>query len=103
MDSQKSSWPTASILIWGTFGAKTPEGRRYHHRCIGALALMMVGLFASVLFANVHDRVWWIIPALLPGAAFAFIFWEFRRYIDSLDELARRLQLKPSWPPTSRA
>ena len=35
-----------------------------------------------------------ILTAILPGAAFGFIGCEFKRYIDALDELARRIQLE---------
>lgn len=84
-------WPGASILICGTFGSKTAEGRRYHNRCTAALALMIAGFILSAWLPPGPER---LLQAILPGAAFTFIAWEFRRYLLSLDELARRIQLE---------
>lgn len=92
-----STWPASSILFWGTFGGNTPAGRRYHNRCLTACGVALAGVigiqgFAS--FAGIPEQAAFRITALLPGVAFAFIAWEFRRYINSLDELARRIQLE---------
>ena len=88
---RNTSWPGSSILIWGTFGTKTPEGRRYHNRCTAALAFMVAGAILSNFLPSGPSRFF---QAVIPGAAFTFIAWEFRRYLLALDELARRIQLE---------
>jgi hypothetical protein len=88
---QPTTWPGSSILIWGTFGTSTPEGRRYHRRCLGALAILLAGHVGAAFLPPSGSN---IVTALLPGATFGFISWEFRRYLNALDELARRIQLE---------
>jgi hypothetical protein len=88
---QPTTWPGSSILIWGTFGSSTPEGRRYHRRCCFALGLLFVGHWTAASLPHTAGQ---LLVAILPGAAFAFISWEFKRYLDALDELARRIQLE---------
>lgn len=86
-----ASWPYGSILLWGTFGSRSPEGRRYHRRTTAALIIMVLSF---LVFGAWADRgVISLALALTPGATFAFVGWEFVRYLQSLDELARRLQL----------
>jgi len=92
-DDKTAPWPSSSILIYGTFGAKTPEGRRFHIRCTAALVAMVLGMIlGTILNLAVHLPL--AAGAAVPGLAFAFIAWEFRRYVLSLDELARRIQLE---------
>jgi hypothetical protein len=88
---QRTTWPGSSILIWGTFGSSTPEGRRYHRRCCLALGVLFVGHFIA---AGLPQTSGTMLSAILPGATFAFISWEFKRYLNALDELARRIQLE---------
>src|SRR5262245_29104212 len=88
---EPSAWPGSSLLIWGTFGTSTPEGRRYHRRCWLAMGGLLVGyLIAMVLPRAAGD----LVSAIVPGAFFGVISWEFRRYLNALDELARRIQLE---------
>src|SRR5688500_7377834 len=85
------TWPGSSILFWGTFGTSTPEGRRYHRRCYAALAALVVGyIVAAALPLAARD----VVIAALPGVIFGYVIWEFRRYLNALDELARRIQLE---------
>ncbi len=84
----KSGWPTADILVNGTLGRANPAARRYHRRCWTALSIVVLW----VMFGRPGDIP--ILTAILPGAAFVYIAWEFRRYLLSLDELARGLQFE---------
>ncbi|HEY4365463.1 MAG TPA: hypothetical protein VGN17_31170 [Bryobacteraceae bacterium] len=99
--SLEAKWPLGSILIWGTFGKNSAEGRCFHRRCLGAFLFLGVGWLASFLIAR------FLLPAgswrnfdfvamyyLLVGVAFSFIAWAFWKYLGELDELARRLQLE---------
>lgn len=93
--NEDSRWPTTAMLAYGTFGMGTPAGRRYHIRSSIALAAMAAGFLAPALLRHsVSGGILRIIIALAPGAAFAYIAWEFRRYLSTLDELARRIQLE---------
>ena len=68
-DHDTSTWPGASLLIWGTFGASTPEGRRYHRRCWLALGGLFVGLVIATRLPRAASD---ILSAILPGAMFGF-------------------------------
>ena len=90
-----SHWPTASMLAYGTFGGRSPAGRRFHFRCFVALAAMALWfLFGAPLRPHTPKSVLDIVTALVPGASFAYIAREFRRYLSALDELARRIQVE---------
>ena len=90
-----SQWPTAPILAYGTFGTRTPAGRRYHFRSGVALAAMVACMLTSVLLrSSLPKGSPDVLTAFAPGAAFIYIAWEFRRYLAALDELARRIQLE---------
>ena len=88
---KSESWPGSTLLLYGTFGKKTPEGLRYHRRCTAALVVLVAGLVLGSLLPAGPAR---ILPAILPGAAFAYIAWAFRRYLLELDELARGIQME---------
>lgn len=86
-------WPTGPILAYGTLGG--PDGRRYQLRCGLALAAMVVCVLATVLFRSFIPKTSVrLIAALAPGVGFAYIAWEFHKYLSALDELARRIQLE---------
>src|SRR5689334_20083863 len=91
--NDSAQWPAAPMLAYGTFGTRTPAGRRYHFRAGMALAAMAVCMFAGALARHVSPAAG-LIAAIAPRAAFAYIGWEFRRYLLALDELARRIQLE---------
>jgi len=90
---EETQWPATAIFSWGTLGG--PAARRYHVRCFLALTLMVVSIFALFSFRHALGKTTVDLTAsLLPGAAFLYIVFEFRRYLARLDELARRIQLE---------
>ena len=90
-----SQWPTAPMLAYGTFGNRTPAGRRYHTRCGIALAALVVCMIGGAAVGkSIPSPILTGVAAFAPGAAFMYIAWEFRRYLLALDELARRIQLE---------
>ena len=96
-EEAKTPWPASSMLFLGTFGSQTPAGRRYHNRCLAAsglliMAIVLIGGFTRL--AGLPLEATFPFTAALPGVVSAVIAWEFRRYINSLDELARRIQLE---------
>lgn len=96
---ESSQWPIASIIGYGTFGMKTPAGRRYHIR--SAIALVTLSIFWPLTFFlwwfdTGPSLLWRAIAGVAPGLAVGYISWEARRYWLSLDELGRRLQLEAS-------
>jgi hypothetical protein len=91
-----AQWPTCAIFTSGTFGSRSEAGRRYYRRSAMALGTMIAVcllyfLLSGSLFPKGSLKS---VISMAPGAAFAYIAWEFRRYLLSLDELARRIQLE---------
>ena len=99
--SDDSHWPMKSILFIGYFGNKTPEGRRFHNRSMGALLVLLflsfltipAALWLPLPLANVY-RFAQILVHILMGGAFSFIAWSFWKYVKELDELTRGMQLQ---------
>jgi hypothetical protein len=94
---ESSQWPIVSMLSYGTFGMKTPAGRRYHLRSAFVLVALLIFwplTFFLWWFETGPSLLWRAIAGLAPGLAVSYIAWEARRYWLSLDELARRLQLE---------
>jgi hypothetical protein len=90
-----SRWPAGWILLYGSFGARTPEERRFFVRSNVALFAMAVCMLSSVfLHRFIPKGIARTVFAIAPGATFTYIAWEFRRYLSALDELARRMQLE---------
>ena len=90
---KSNAWPARDIFWLGYFGSGTPEGARYRNRSLSALGvLVVVQLMTS--FGLFQVGVWRLAPALALGLMFGWIAWEWWRYIQSLDELARRLQVE---------
>jgi len=88
MSNSNSGWPACAMLSWGTLGKQDAAGRRYQTRTAIALAAMVVGLLGSALL-KVRP-----IMAVVPGLFAVYIGYEFRRYLNSVDELARRILLE---------
>jgi hypothetical protein len=98
--SEEAKWPLRTLLIYGYFGSKSPEGHRYHQRCCIAFLIAGITLFAWLVgtvrlsrFADV-DRLTGIIAHLIGGGLFSFIAWSFWKYLWELDELARGIQFQ---------
>lgn len=93
---RNSKWPLTSMMFVGTFGSRTPEGRKYHRQCWIAFMMLFVGMFTLLVVPQgwIPDQARRLLTALLPGGAFTYIAWAFDGYLRSLDELARRLQLE---------
>ena len=91
-DEHAAKWPTRDILSLGYFGSGTPEGARYRNRSLSALALLVIGSALCAAFKQFTPLRF--LMAALPGLAFGYIAWEWWRYINHLDELARRLQME---------
>ncbi len=88
-------WPKSHMLIYGTFGWKTQAERRFKLR--GFLALgVMFGCVAAGFALNALHVVALPVKAMVffPGILMAYVVWEWRRYLCSLDELARRMQFE---------
>lgn len=79
-----------TILALGTFGNKTPAGRRFHNRCLAALAVLVVGTLAVALLPRELRLLGWPVA----GLCMSYINWELWRYLQNIDELERRLQLE---------
>ena len=87
--TESRGWPTAPILLWGTFGKGSAAGRKYHFRAGMALVVAL-----SVALLTVRLR--WLAPVsvFMPAATLAYIGWEFRKYLSGLDELGRRIHME---------
>ena len=95
-ESDGSKWPAAAMLGYGTFGMRTPAGRRYHIRTAIALISMVVIALAIAAIALEAPQPG-VGDGSLPGVLCRVLLHclgEFRRYILALDELARRIQLE---------
>ena len=86
-----ANWPTWPILMWGSFGTQTPEGRRFHNTFKICVTVMLIGFMSGVFWHAMLGRA---LGAVLPGLAFTGIAVSFRRYLLTLDELARRIQVE---------
>jgi hypothetical protein len=94
-DGGRASWPYSSLLLLGYFGADTRAGRLLVWRGMGALAVIMVS--GAVLHAATGPTVLGMPLALWAAAiplAVVAIGWAHVRYLASLDELARLIQLQ---------
>lgn len=90
----EAKWPTRSMLLWGTFGTKSPAERRYIVRsCIAAGAGLAILLFAAAMHFRPRPIMVRVVM-LATGSVLTYMAWEFRRYLYQLDELARRMQME---------
>lgn len=87
-----SSWPYASLLLVGTFGARSPAERRLAVWSALALTACVAALFA--LAAGVESALArYLLALVLPGSV-ATIGRAQALYLRSLDDLSRRIQLE---------
>src|SRR5215467_8265609 len=91
MSNNNAQWPAGPILFWGSFGAHTPEGKRFHNRFKVCLVIMFAGFLTALFWSESPGPM---LAALLPGLGFTGIALSFRRYLLTLDELARRIQVE---------
>jgi len=94
-----SQWPRCAMLMWGVFSTKTPQGRQYVRASYAAAAMVIVPTFLFFIHQHWHmhymsKRLFTTVIAVAMPSAISLIVWEFRKYLLSLDELARRLQLE---------
>lgn len=92
-NTESSRWPACPMLLWGTFGTKTPAERRYLSRVLKGAAVF-VGWVLFAFAAHLPRPVIGSITSVAVGALVTYIAWELRRYLLVLDELARRMQLE---------
>jgi ABC-type sulfate transport system permease component len=92
MTSQENDGARWTLDLFGTFG-KDAAGRRYRFRAGIALAVLVAGVFIAGPRGK-EAAVWHWTSALLPGVCFSFIAYELSRYVRSLDELGRKLQME---------
>jgi len=79
-------WSACAMIGWGTLGGEA--GRRYRNRAAVAMLVFLGGLLLS---ATLKLRPF---MALIPGAVFLYLAYEFRKYLLSLDELGRRIMFE---------
>ena len=89
-----TEWPYTTLLLFGFFGTDTPAGKRLARRNNGFMVLFLVCMFASGARDGFHalfpDLLWLLgLPGSVIGTG-----WAYARYLRSLDELSRMLQLK---------
>jgi hypothetical protein len=80
-----------TLLLWGTFGSRTPAERRFIIRSVigivVALGWTMIGFVTR--FRPVPIMI--DVEVLLPGLILTYWAWEWRKYVLTLDELSRHI------------
>lgn len=90
-----SQWPVSSILLYGTFGGRSAAERRCHKRlgfALAALVCWMLIVMRPPLF--LPREVLRGVAAFAPGLILLYLCWEFRRYLLTLDELAKSIHME---------
>lgn len=87
-----SEWPYASLFFFGFFGSDTKAGRLLAWRSTAALLVFVIAamVLGGAIPQPLPDIVWVL---AMPGAVGA-IGWAYARYLETLDELGRLIQLK---------
>lgn len=85
-----AEWPYATLFFFGSFGAHTPAGRRLRRESALSLALVIAG----TILVNAGLTVPVVIGAIGLPLGVAGMAWAYSRYLGSLDELGRLVQLK---------
>ncbi|MGD1077744.1 MAG: hypothetical protein ABR881_05420 [Candidatus Sulfotelmatobacter sp.] len=94
VNAENPRFSAFATLFWITLGTKTPAERRYKTRsCLAAGLLICWVLFALAVHFRPKPMIF-VITDLLWGTVLTYIAWELRRYLFTLDELARRLQFE---------
>lgn len=87
-----ATWPYASIILFGYFGAHTPEGRRLAVRTMAGILVVAVAIL--ILELGVGGPWITLVAAVAIPAGVALIILENARYLRRLDELSRSLQVQ---------
>jgi hypothetical protein len=88
-------WPWASIVVFGTFGHLDTAGRRYQQQSAIAFSLAIVGFIAWAVLGTLVREPWVSsLPGLIFTATWAYVSVQAWKYISSLDEMSRSLQLE---------
>lgn len=92
VEDERTNWPYSSILLFGFFGARSPEGRRLVWRTTGALVVFVAASLGvrGLIMPEVPAPVWGL---MLPLSVAAIVSANVD-YVRSLDELEQALQLK---------
>jgi hypothetical protein len=93
-NKERPGWPMGSMLSWGTFGTRAPAERRFVLRSAIATAIIVGWVLLDFATGFRPKPAMIFITALLPGPALTYIAYEWRRYVLTLDELARRIQFE---------
>ena len=89
---EDAEWPYASLLILGYFGADTPAGKRLARRTTGFLLVFVVSMLGlRDGFEQLFPDLLWLLG--LPFSVLG-IWWAYARYMPTLDELSRVIQLR---------
>ena len=93
-NAENSRWAAFPMLFLGTFGTKTPAERRFMIRSwLAALVAVCWVLFAFAVHFSPKPLIG-STTLFVAGAVITYFAWELRRYLYTLDELARRMQLE---------
>jgi|SRR5579864_2148248 len=93
-NEERSRWPMGSMLSWGTFATHTPAEHRFCARSTIAAAIVMGWVLLDFATGFRPKPTMMFVTALLPGPALTYIAYEWRRYVLTLDELARLIQFE---------
>lgn len=85
-----AEWPYATLFFFGSFGTHTPAGRRLRRESGLSLAVVVAG----IILVNAQLPVPVLIGAIGLALGVAGMGWSYSRYLGSLDELGRLMQLK---------
>jgi hypothetical protein len=88
----KLAWPYASLILFGFFGARTPEGKKLAWQ--SALAASIMFAAALAILYDVGGAALQVLWALLIPGGVVGLGWAFFRYLQALDELSQIIQLK---------
>ena len=91
---EHSRWSTFATLFWTTLGTGTLAEKRYKRRCCFAAAIAICWVLFAVLVHFRPKPLIFDITALLGGMVITYMALELRRYLFTLDELARRIQFE---------
>jgi hypothetical protein len=91
-EGSESTWPYSSLLLLGFFGADTPGGKRLAWETAVPAAVFVAAtlVLSGVVSQPLPNLVW----ALAMPACVIAIGWSYSRYMETLDELSRMIQLK---------